>query len=94
VSRRYARNGAEEMSRIVLMILLGLSLATVSAAATVHCTTQEEPAFQRWVTTCTDGARSLTRWNQGFQRWDSAIVTPPKRPQPPSSWPPPGKPLR
>jgi hypothetical protein len=82
------------MRRIVAIILLGLSLATVSAAATVHCTTQEEPAFKPWGTTCIDGTRSLTRWNQGFQRWDTAILTPSKQPQPPSSWPPPGKPLR
>jgi hypothetical protein len=59
---------------------------------TVHCTTREEPAVKRWVTTCTNGARSIMGWNQGFKRWDTEIVTPPKSPQPPPSWPFPGKP--
>jgi len=71
------------MMRIFFMALLGLSLATASLADTVHCTTREEPAFTRWVTTCTDGARSITRWNPGFQRWDTEIVTPPKGHRPP-----------
>jgi hypothetical protein len=82
------------MMRIVGLTVLFLSLATASLAETVHCTTREEPAFKRWVTTCTDGARSITRWNQAFHRWDTEIVTPPKRPQPPPGWPFPGKPPR
>jgi hypothetical protein len=82
------------MRRIVGITLLFLGLATASAAETVHCTTREEPAFKRWVTTCTDGARSMTRWNQAFKRWDTEIVTPPKSHQPPRGLPLPGKPPR
>jgi hypothetical protein len=52
---RAVKNGGEAMIRLICMTLLGLSLATVSAAATVHCTTREDPALKRWVTTCTDG---------------------------------------
>ncbi len=78
--------------RMIGTIVLFLSLATTSAAATVHCTTREDPALKRWVTTCTDGARSITRWDPALKRWDTEIVTPPKRQQPPPGWPLPGKP--
>jgi hypothetical protein len=80
--------------RLFCMTLLFLSLATASLAETVHCTTREEPAFKRWVTTCTDGACSITRWNQAFKRWDTEIVTPSKSRRPPPGLPLPGKPPR
>ena len=80
--------------RIVGMTMLLLSLATASTADTVHYTTREEPAFKRWVTTCTDGARSITRWDEAFKRWQTDIVTPPKGNKPPPGWPLPGKPQR
>jgi hypothetical protein len=82
------------MIRLCCITLVWLSLAATSAAETVHCTTREEPAFKRWVTTCTDGARSITRWNQAFKRWDTEIVTPPKAHTPPRGSPLPGKPPR
>src|SRR2546425_10285243 len=46
----------------------------------------------RIVTTCTDGARAITRYDDELKRWNTEVITSPKGDKPPAGWPIPGKP--
>jgi hypothetical protein len=72
------------MHRIILAALCRLALASAGAASTTHCTTREDPAFQRWVTECTDGGRAITRWDAGLQCYSTDITKAPQGDQPPA----------
>ena len=59
------------------MAALGLGLASASLAGTVHCTTREDPAFNRLVTECSDGSRAVTRYDEQFNKWRTEITLAP-----------------
>ncbi len=82
------------MLTMILLVLLTLAPLVADAGGSAHCTTREDPAFQRWVTECTDGARAVTRYDEAFKRWQTDVVRPPKSDRPPAGWPSPGKPSR
>jgi hypothetical protein len=74
-----------------ILMLIALLLAPIAHAGDVRCTTREDPALKRWVTECTDGARAVTRWDAGLQRYYTDITKPPQGDKPPRGWPGPGK---
>jgi ferric-dicitrate binding protein FerR (iron transport regulator) len=49
------------MSSTALLVLLS---GSGWSGPTVHCTTREDQAFQRWVTECSDGSRAVTRYDE------------------------------
>lgn len=58
------------------MSLLVLGLVSSTAAETVHCTTREDHAFNRLITTCSDGSRAITRYDSAFKRWVTTVTRP------------------
>ncbi|MGH8069292.1 MAG: hypothetical protein ACRERE_29475 [Candidatus Entotheonellia bacterium] len=58
------------------MSLLVLRLVSSAAAEAVHCTTREDRAFDRLMTTCTDGSRAITRYDPAFKRWVTTVTRP------------------
>jgi hypothetical protein len=67
-----------------------LTLASAAGSAT-HCTTWEDQALHRWVTTCSDGSRAVTRYDDQLKRFSTDVITPPNGDKPPHGWPVPGK---
>jgi hypothetical protein len=61
---------------VLLTLLLWLGVISPAMAGTVHCTTREDPQFKRLVTTCTDGSRAVTRYDEQFKRWRTEVITP------------------
>jgi hypothetical protein len=82
------------MRSLIVAAVFMLALAGAGAASTTTCTTREDPAFKRWVTECSDGARAATRYDAAFKRYQTDIVWPPTGDRPPAGWPSPGKPPR
>jgi hypothetical protein len=96
----HAKLSPEDMTRvgglwwmiwIIFAMALILLMVTWASVGTVQCTTREDTEPKRWVTTCTDGARAITRYDEELQRWNTQIITPPKGDKPPPGWPVPGK---
>jgi hypothetical protein len=78
------------MLSMILLALLTLAPLIADAGGTAHCTTREDPAFKRWVTECSDGARAIRP-----STWLSPPSTPSDSPQDQRSRPAPrcGTPL-
>jgi hypothetical protein len=81
------------MATITLIALLLLA-PLAYAGDTTCCITREDPELRRWITECTDGSRSVSRWDAGLQRWQTDVTKPPQANQPPRGGPTPGKPPR
>jgi hypothetical protein len=79
------------MFTTILIALLTLAPLIVDAGGTARCTTREDPALQRWVTECTDGARAITKYDEQFQRYRTDVITPPQGDKPPRGWPKPSR---
>jgi hypothetical protein len=77
------------MYTTILVALLTLAPLLTDAGGTARCMTREDPAFKRWVTECTDGARAITKWNAGLQRCHTDINKVPNSDTPPKGWPKP-----
>jgi hypothetical protein len=77
--------------RYLLITALLLALVSPALGDTTHCTTREDRALHRWVTECSDGSRSVTRYDDQLKRFYTDVVTPPKSDKPPHGWPVPGK---
>jgi hypothetical protein len=75
--------------RLTLVAALGLGLVSTSLAGTVTCHTYHDEALQRLVTTCSDGSRSVSRYDEELQRWNTQVTPAPgtsrgtERPQQP-----------
>jgi hypothetical protein len=78
---------------LILAMALGiLILASSALAGEVTCHTSNDMELNRLVTTCSDGSRSVTQYDRDLDRWDTQIITPPKKTnKPPAGWPAPGK---
>ena len=63
---------------VLLSLALWLGVMNPAMASTVYCTTREDQAFKRLVTTCSDGSRAVTRYDRQFDRWRTEIVKPGK----------------
>jgi hypothetical protein len=79
------------MHMVMLLALLTLAPLMAHAGETARCTTREDPAFKRWVTECSDGARAISRWDAGLRRYRTDITKVPQDDTPPRGWPRPGK---
>jgi len=62
---------------IITLALLALRVSTAGAGDRVQCTTREDPQFQRLVTTCTDGSRAVSRYDEQFKTWRTTITPAP-----------------
>jgi hypothetical protein len=64
--------------RLILMlwVLLGVGLAQTRAPETVRCTTREDHAFKRLITTCSDGSRAVTWDDEPFKGWRTEVIEP------------------
>lgn len=71
------------MVTMIVFALLTLMPLIADAGGTGRCTTREDPALKRWVTECTDGARAITKWDNGLQRYTTDIVREPQGKQAP-----------
>lgn len=63
------------MECLALAADIGIPISAL-AGDPVHCTTREDRQFRRWVTTCTDGSRAVSKWDEQFQRWRTDITKP------------------
>jgi hypothetical protein len=59
------------MSSTALLVLLS---GSGWSGPTVHCTTREDQAFQRWVTECSDGSRAVTRYDEQVKQWRTEVT--------------------
>jgi hypothetical protein len=68
-------------------IILGLGLASPALAWSApaipgtpsSCTTTYDPLLARWETVCSDGARAITRYEQVLDRYETAVLSGPRR---------------
>jgi hypothetical protein len=72
------RRGARLRGRLTIVVALGLGLVSTSLAGTVTCHTYHDEALQRLVTTCSDGSRAVTRYDEELQRWQTQIFPGPR----------------
>jgi hypothetical protein len=73
--RAPARGGRRTTMYSMIIVVL-LTLAPI-AGGTAHCTTRFDAAFQIWLTTCSDGARAITKYDKAFKRYRTDVVRPP-----------------
>jgi hypothetical protein len=66
------------------MVMLIMGLGGPTLASTVMCTSWEDRELKRIVTTCTDGARAITRYDEDLKRWTTEIITPAQGEKPPT----------
>jgi hypothetical protein len=61
---------------LVHPVPLWLGVMRPAMASTVHCTTREDHAFKRLITTCSDSSRAVTRDDERFKRCRTEVITP------------------
>jgi hypothetical protein len=68
--------------RALLFLVLALAICVLYADRTplagdpVHCTTREDPQFRTLLTTCMDGSRAVSKWDEQFKTWRTDITKP------------------
>lgn len=77
-----------------ITVLEIVALVSPALAGPVHCTSWEDRELKRLVSTCTDGARAITRYDEEVKRWHTEMIRPPKDDNAPAGWPVPGQPPR
>jgi hypothetical protein len=58
---------------MTLAALMGIPLSAL-AGDPVRCTTREDRQMKRLMTTCSDGCRAVSRYDEQFKRWRTEII--------------------